>query len=43
LRLCFGKGYTLAEIAVSMGISPGNVRHHYYRGLAQLRKHLVRD
>lgn len=40
LRLCFVEGYTLEEIAVELGQSYGNVRHHYYRGLAKLRKHL---
>jgi RNA polymerase sigma-70 factor (ECF subfamily) len=40
LRLCFCEGYTLEEIAVRMGQSYGNVRHHYYRGLAKLRKHM---
>jgi RNA polymerase sigma-70 factor (ECF subfamily) len=43
LRLCFGEGYTLEEIAVRMGTSPGNTRHHYYRGLAKLQKHLVKE
>ena len=40
LRLCFFEGHTLEEIAVRLGQSYGNVRHHYYRGLAKLRKHL---
>jgi RNA polymerase sigma-70 factor (ECF subfamily) len=40
LRLCFFEGYTLEEIAVELGQSHGNVRHHYYRGLDKLRKHL---
>jgi RNA polymerase sigma-70 factor, ECF subfamily len=40
LRLCFAEGYTLEEIAERSGQSYGNVRHHYYRGLAKLRKHL---
>jgi RNA polymerase sigma-70 factor, ECF subfamily len=40
LRLCFAEGYTLEEIALQLGQSYGNVRHHYYRGLAKLRKHL---
>ena len=42
LRLCFTEGYTLEEIAVELGQSYGNVRHHYYRGLEKLRKHLKR-
>jgi len=40
LRLCFFEGHTLEEIAVRMRESYGNVRHHYYRGLDKLRKHL---
>ncbi len=40
LRLCFVEGYTLEEIAVELGKSYGNVRHHYYRGLEKLRKQL---
>jgi RNA polymerase sigma-70 factor (ECF subfamily) len=40
LRLCFYEGHTLEEIAVRLGQSYGNVRHHYYRGLAKLRKHV---
>lgn len=43
LRLCFGGGYTLEEIAVRMGTSLSNARHHYYRGLAKLQKHLVKE
>jgi RNA polymerase sigma-70 factor (ECF subfamily) len=39
LRLCFYEGHTLEEIAAHLGQSYGNVRHHYYRGLAKLRKH----
>ncbi len=42
LRLCFFEGHTLEEIAVRLGQSYGNVRHHYYRGLAKLRKHAKR-
>jgi RNA polymerase sigma-70 factor (ECF subfamily) len=40
LRLCFAEGYTLEEIAEYLGQSYGNIRHHYYRGLDKLRKHL---
>jgi RNA polymerase sigma-70 factor (ECF subfamily) len=40
LRLFFFEGYTLEEIAVQLGQSAGNVKHHYYRGLDKLRKHL---
>jgi RNA polymerase sigma-70 factor (ECF subfamily) len=42
LRLCFFEGHTLEEIAVRLGQPYGNVRHHYYRGLAKLRKHAKR-
>ncbi len=41
LWLCFVKGHTLEEIAMRMGQSYGNVRHHYYRGLDKLRKHAL--
>lgn len=40
LHLSFFEGHTLEEIAVRLDQSYGNVRHHYYRGLAKLRKHL---
>lgn len=40
LRLCFFEGHTLEEVAIELGQSYGNVRHHYYRGLIKLRKHL---
>jgi RNA polymerase sigma-70 factor, ECF subfamily len=39
LRLCFFEGFTIAEIAAQLGVSEGNVRHYYYRGLAKLRKY----
>jgi RNA polymerase sigma-70 factor (ECF subfamily) len=42
LRLHFFEGYTLAEIAAKMGQSPGNIKHHYFRGLERLRKQLCR-
>lgn len=41
LKLHFFEGYTLVEISVKLGQPHGNVRHHYYRGLAQLRKHMA--
>jgi RNA polymerase sigma-70 factor (ECF subfamily) len=41
LRLHFFEGYTLAEIGKKLGQPHGNVRHHYYRGLALLRKHMA--
>lgn len=41
LRLSFGQGYSLEEVAARLGCSVGNARHHYYRGLTKLRKHLI--
>jgi len=41
LRLHFFEGYTFAEIAEKLGQSYANVRHHHYRGLQKLRKHLT--
>jgi RNA polymerase sigma-70 factor, ECF subfamily len=40
LQLHFFEGYTLAEISEQLGQPHGNVRHHYYRGLAKLRKQM---
>jgi RNA polymerase sigma-70 factor, ECF subfamily len=40
LQLHFFEGYTLVEISEKLGQPHGNVRHHYYRGLAQLRKQM---
>lgn len=40
LRLHFFEGYTLAEISQKLGQPRENVRHHYYRGLAKLRKQM---
>jgi len=40
LRLHFFEGYTLVEISNKLGQPLGNVRNHYYRGLAQLRKRM---
>jgi RNA polymerase sigma-70 factor, ECF subfamily len=40
LRLHFFEGYTLAEISQKLGQPHGNVRHHYYRALDKLRKHM---
>jgi RNA polymerase sigma-70 factor (ECF subfamily) len=37
LELHFFEGYTLREIADKTRQTLGNVRHHYYRGLEQLR------
>lgn len=40
LRLHFLEGYSLDEIATELGQSRGNVKHHYFRGLEKLRKHI---
>jgi RNA polymerase sigma-70 factor (ECF subfamily) len=40
LRLHFFEGYTFDEIAVELGQSKGNIRHHYFRGLNTLRKQI---
>lgn len=40
LRLFFVEGYTLPEIAAKLNQSHGNVKHHYFRGLERLRKHV---
>ena len=40
LRLFFVEGYTLQEIAVKLNQTHGNVKHHYFRGLEKLRKHV---
>lgn len=40
LRLFFVEGYTLPEIAVKLDQTHGNVKHHYFRGLEKLRKHV---
>jgi RNA polymerase sigma-70 factor, ECF subfamily len=40
LRLHFFEGMTLAEVASNLGQPYGNVKHHYYRGLAKLRKQM---
>jgi len=41
LRLHFFEGYTFSEIAEQLGQSYTSVRHHHYRGLEKLRKHLI--
>jgi RNA polymerase sigma-70 factor (ECF subfamily) len=41
IRLFFFEGYALKEIAQLTGRSLVNVRSHYYRGLAQLRKYVL--
>lgn len=40
LRLFFVEGYTLPEIAAKLNQTHGNIKHHYFRGLEKLRKHL---
>ena len=40
LRLFFVEGYTLTEIAAKLNQTPGNIKHHYFRGLEKLRKHV---
>jgi len=40
LRLHFFEGYTLLEISEKLGQPHGNVRHHYYRAIDKLRKHI---
>jgi RNA polymerase sigma-70 factor (ECF subfamily) len=41
IRLHFFEGYALKEIAELTGRSLVNVRQHYYRGLARLRKYVL--
>ena len=43
LRLYFFEGYSFDEIAARLGQSPGNVKHHYYRGLQGLRRYLPKS
>jgi len=43
LCLYFFDGYTLAEISQKSGETLGNVRNHYYRGLAKLRRYMFRN
>lgn len=42
-QLFFFEGYNLEEIAVRLGQSVGQVKHHYYRGLARLRRDLLKS
>jgi len=42
LKLAYFEGLSLKEIAERTDDSPGNVRHHYYRGLSRLRT-LIRN
>jgi len=41
LEMAFFDGLNLKEIADKTGETPGNVRHHYYRGIDKLRAQLV--
>ena len=41
LEMAFFDGLTLKEIADKTGETPGNVRHHYYRGIDKLRAQLA--
>ena len=40
MRLYFFEGYTIEEIAVKVGQSPGNIFNRYYRGLEKMRKQI---
>ena len=40
LHLFFFEGYTFEEIAAKLGLTVGNARNHYYRGLDKLRKQI---
>jgi RNA polymerase sigma-70 factor (ECF subfamily) len=40
LRMHFYEGYTFAEIAALRNQTTVSVRHHFYRGLDRLRKHI---
>jgi RNA polymerase sigma-70 factor (ECF subfamily) len=43
IRLHFYEGCTFTEIGQKRNLTVGNVRHHFYRGLARLRKHIFHD
>jgi RNA polymerase sigma-70 factor, ECF subfamily len=43
IRLHFFEGWTFAEIGEKRKQRVGNVRHHFYRGLARLRKCIFQD
>jgi RNA polymerase sigma-70 factor (ECF subfamily) len=43
LRLHFFEGCTFTEIGKKRNQAVGNVRHHFYRGLARLRKCIFQD
>lgn len=38
LTLYYFQGYTFQEVAEKLGYSYGNVKHHVYRGIKQLRR-----
>jgi RNA polymerase sigma-70 factor (ECF subfamily) len=43
IRLHFFEGCTFAEVGKERNQTVANVRHHFYRGLARLRKYIFRD
>jgi RNA polymerase sigma-70 factor, ECF subfamily len=43
IRMHFFEGCTFAEIGKRRNETVGNVRHHFYRGLARLRKCIFQD
>ena len=43
IRLHFFEGCTFAEIGEKRNQTVGNVRNHFYRGLARLRKYIFRN
>jgi RNA polymerase sigma-70 factor (ECF subfamily) len=43
IRLHFFEGCTFAEIAKRRNQAQGNVRHHFYRGMGRLRKHIFEN
>jgi RNA polymerase sigma-70 factor (ECF subfamily) len=43
IRLHFFEGCTFAEIGNKRNQAVANVRHHFYRGLARLRKYIFQD
>jgi len=43
IRLHFFEGCTFAEIGKKRNQAVANVRHHFYRGLARLRKYIFQD
>lgn len=41
LKLHFFEGYTFSEIAGKLNQTYASIRHHHYRGLEKLRRHLI--